>query len=153
MKKVTGTSLFIVKQNCNPIDLLLSLPLKDNLTALNGTEAPPTPPSKRIQHLVLQLSALRAQYDDLSAVYGRATEHYEMNYKKWRAFKEWFFDEDTEDKRNQSKRQRTNETPADMTVRKTRNNAALMKKRHMLLNMGPGLAKLEQWLQSDACTF
>jgi hypothetical protein len=68
----------------------------------------------------------------------RAAEKYKTHYAKWRAFKEWLFDEDAYNK-DRDKNGKDGDTPKEKEVRKRRQNARVLRKRGMLLEMGPDL--------------
>jgi len=110
-----------------------------------------TSPSERIQHLSLELTTLQSRYDTLLEVHERATERHKTDYTRWRVFKEWLFSEEKDKKKDRGNE--GNETPDEKAKEKRRLNAQVMKKREMVLKMGPGVWDFEKEPPVDSSTF
>ena len=67
----------------------------------------------------------------------RAAERYKADFKKWRAFNDWLFSEDTEHHKHRSEPGITREEKAkrDMT--------SIMRKKQKMIEIGPDLARFE----------
>ena len=84
-----------------------------------------------------QLRLLNEKYDTLKDVKERAAERYKADFKKWRAFNEWLFAEDT--KHNKYR----NEPGITREEKKEREMASIMRKKQMMVEIGPDLARFE----------
>lgn len=67
----------------------------------------------------------------------RAAERYKVDFKKWRAFNDWLFAEDT--KHNKYR----NEPGITREEKKQRDMACIMRKKQMMIEIGPDLARFE----------
>ena len=84
-----------------------------------------------------QLTRLNEKYDALKNVKERAAERYKVDFKKWRAFNDWLFAEDT--KHNKYR----NEPGITREEKKQRDMACIMRKKQMMIEIGPDLARFE----------
>ena len=84
-----------------------------------------------------QLRCLNEKYDTLKNVKERAAERYKVDFKKWRAFNDWLFAEDT--KHNKYR----NEPGITYEEKKQRDMASIMRKKQMMIEIGPDLARFE----------
>ena len=84
-----------------------------------------------------QLTRLNEKYDALKNVKERAAERYKVDFKKWRAFNDWLFTEDT--KHNKYR----NEPGITREEKKQRDMASIMRKKQMMIEIGPDLARFE----------
>ena len=80
---------------------------------------------------------LNEQYDALKDVKERAAERYKVDFKKWRAFKDWLFAEDTKHRRYR------NESGITPEEKRERDMASIMRKKQKMLEIGPDLARFE----------
>jgi hypothetical protein len=85
-----------------------------------------------------QLRRLNEKYDTLKNVKERAAERYKVDFKKWRAFNDWLFAEDT--KHNKYR----NEPGITREEKKQRDMASIMRKKQMMIEIGPDLARFEE---------
>ena len=67
----------------------------------------------------------------------RAAERYKADFKKWRAFNDWLFAEDT--KHNKYR----NEPGITVEEKKQRDMASIIRKKQMMIEIGPDLARFE----------
>ena len=81
-----------------------------------------------------QLGRLNEKYDTLKKVKDRAAERFKVDLKKWRAFNDWLFAEDT--KHNKYR----NEPGITHEEKKQRDMASVMR---MMIEIGPDLARFE----------
>ena len=114
---------------------------------------PSTPSHNSIQRVTLELSILQSQYDELLRVHRRAEARYEADYRKWREFKEWLFDEETQNKKNRNGKGTELNNVMSKEARKKRANARIWKKRQMLLKIGPNLTALRDGAAFDEGMF
>ena len=127
---------------CGPWTLSSSRILKDKQPIANGARTPSTPSSKQVQRLSLELAELQSRYDALVKVHEQSTEEYRTRYTKWRDFKRWLFDEEVYNK-DRSKERQILETPEEKEKRKRQQYAKILKKRQMLLKVGPDSLGIE----------
>ena len=67
----------------------------------------------------------------------RAAERYKVDFKKWRAFNDWLFSEDTEHHKHR------NEPGITLEEKIKRDMASIMRKKHKMIEIGPDLARYE----------
>ena len=84
-----------------------------------------------------QLRRLNEQYDTLKDVKERAAERYKADFKKWRAFRDWLFAEDTDHHKHR------NEPGITREEKKGRDMASIMRKKQKMIEIGPDLARFE----------
>ena len=84
-----------------------------------------------------QLKRLNEQYDTLKSVKERAAERYKVDFKKWRAFNDWLFEEDT---KHDKYRNEPGITPEE---KKQRDMTSIMRKKQKMIEIGPDLARFE----------
>ena len=84
-----------------------------------------------------QLKRLNEKYDTLKNVKERAAERYKVDFKKWRAFNDWLFAEDT--KHNKYR----NEPGITREEKKQRDMTSIMRKKQKMIEIGPDLARFE----------
>ena len=84
-----------------------------------------------------QLRRLNEKYDTLKNVKERAAERYRADFKKWRAFNDWLFAEDT--KHNKYR----NEPGITHEEKKQRDMASVLRRKQMMVEIGPDLARFE----------
>ena len=87
--------------------------------------------------LRVQLKRLNEKYDALKDVKERAAERYKIDFKKWRAFNDWLFTEDTEHHKYR------NEDGITLEEKKRRDMASIMRKKQKMIEIGPDLARFE----------
>ena len=84
-----------------------------------------------------QLRSLNEKYDALKSVKERAAERYKVDFKKWRTFNNWLF---AEDKKHNKYR---NEPGITHEEKKQRDMSSIMRKKQMMMEIGPDLARFE----------
>jgi hypothetical protein len=84
-----------------------------------------------------QLRRLNEKHDTLKNVKERAAERYGVDFKKWRAFNDWLFAEDT---KHNIYRKEPRITPEE---KKQRDMVSVMRKKQMMVEIGPDLARFE----------
>ena len=68
----------------------------------------------------------------------RAAERYKADFKKWRAFNDWLFAEDTEHHIHR------NEPGITAEEKKKRDLASIMRKKQKMIEIGPDLARFDE---------
>ncbi|KAG5637565.1 hypothetical protein H0H81_004142 [Sphagnurus paluster] len=87
------------------------------------------------EKLEAEMKLLQERYDALADVKERAAARYKLDYAKWRKFRDWMFNEEVEYAKDRTEKGFSEEE------KRRRYKASLMRKKKMMLELGPDLGK------------